>query len=133
MNQDQTPVTQRARRMAYCFVGVQAAVALVVAIGWLFSSVAAFESTVLGGLAVVLPSSLFAKQLFKTTSARAARKIVVTFYVGETVKIFLSAGLAVAFMCFIPLKLIPFWSGFMAALMGFWIAPIFIRMDVTRR
>ena len=132
MNQkDETPVTQRARRMAYRFVGIQAAVALVVAIGWLFSSVSAFESTVLGGLAVVLPSSLFAKQLFKTTSARAARKIVVAFYVGETVKIFLSASLAVIFICFVPLKMVPFWSGFIAALMGFWIAPAFIRMDVT--
>ena len=129
---EQTPVARRARRMAYAFVGVQAAVMLVTAVIWLFSGIIASWSALLGGLAVVLPSGYFAYRLFRITRARAVREIVKAFYVGETTKILLSAVLAVVFIRLPHVIMLPFWVGFMAALGGFWIAPALVKMDVSR-
>jgi ATP synthase protein I len=129
---EQTPIAQRARRMAYAFVGVQAAVMLIAALAYLFVSVTAAWSALLGGVAIVLPSSYFAYRLFRITSARAARKIVRAFYVGEITKILLSAVLAVVFIRFLHVGMFPFWVGFMAALVGFWIAPALVKMDVSK-
>lgn len=129
---EQTPVARRARRMAYAFVGVQLASMLVVTLLSLFASIAASRSAFLGGLAIVIPSGFFAFWLFRVTSARAARKIVKAFYVGEIAKILLSAILAAIFVNSLHVELVPFGIGFVAALVGFWIAPALVRMDVSR-
>ncbi len=129
---EQTPVAQRVRRMAYAFVGVQAAVMLITALAYLSVGVMASWSALLGGVAIVLPSSYFAYRLFRITSARAARKIVRAFYVGEVTKILLSAVLAAVFVRFLHVDVIPFLVGFIAALVGFWIAPAIVKMDVSK-
>lgn len=129
---EQTPVAQRARRMAYAFVGVQAVMMVLATICWLPVAVTASWSALLGGLAIVLPSSYFAYRLFRITSARAAREIVKAFYVGEITKILLSAVLAAVFVSIFHVELVPFWVGFMAALVGFWIAPALVKMDVSK-
>jgi ATP synthase protein I len=129
---EQTPVAQRARRMAYAFVGVQTAVMLLASLLYLLDSVTASRSALLGGLAIVLPSLGFAFWLFRVTSARAARKILRVFYVGEIAKIFLSAMLAAIFVCLLAVDLLPFWIGFIAALVGFWLAPAIVSMDVSK-
>lgn len=129
---EQTPVAQRARRMAYAFVGVQTAVMLLATLGYLLVSITASRSALLGGLAIVLPSLGFAFWLFRVTAARAVRKILMVFYVGETAKILLSAVLAVVFMRFLSVDLLPFGIGFVAALVGFWIAPAIVNMDASK-
>jgi ATP synthase protein I len=129
---EQTPVSKRVRAMAYAFVGVQAAAMLLTALAYLFMGVVSAQSALLGGVAIVLPSGYFAYRLFRITSARAAHKIVKAFYVGEVTKILLSAVLAVIFIRFLPVDLIPFLVGFLAALVGFWIAPAIVKMDVSK-
>ena len=129
---EQTPVTRRARLMAYRFVGTQALTVILVAVFWLISGLNAFYSVLLGGLAVLVPSFGFAYGLFRTTSAQAARKIVVVFYLGEIAKIVLSGVLALAFVLFFRVDLLAFLIGFMAALLGFWVAPALVRLDVSK-
>lgn len=129
---EKTPIAQRARRMAYAFVGIQGAAVLLAALCCLWLGVAASCSALLGGLAIVLPSLGFAFWLFRVTVARAARQILVVFYAGETAKILLSAILAVIFVRFLSVDLLPFGVGFVAALVGFWIAPAIINMDVSK-
>lgn len=67
---------------------------------WFRTSHEAF-SALWGGLVAILPELVFAVILFRHRGARAARKIVNSFYLGEGVKIVFSVGLfALVFGCF---------------------------------
>ena len=129
---ERNPVARRARKMAYRFVGIQALAMIVAAFCWLLSGPFSFMSALLGGVAVVLPSLFFAYRLFRITSVRSARKIVSAFYVGEVTKMLLSAVLAVIFVRAFSVDQVPFWVGFMEGLVGFWLAPVFVKMDVSK-
>ncbi len=48
-----------------------------------------------GGLAVVMPNALFALLAFRHAGARQAQRIVRSFYLGEALKLLLTAGLLV--------------------------------------
>lgn len=84
----------------------------------------AFWSAILGGLVCVVPNVYFAKKLFRYTGARAARKIVNSFYQGEALKLLLTIGLFV--LVFKLVKIIPwlFFAAFMAAQIVFWFVPL---------
>lgn len=118
--------------MAYRFVVIQAVAVLIACLLWLLSSLGASWSALLGGVAVVLPSAFFATWLFRTTSARAAQRIVRAFFVGELIKMITSAVLAVVFVMLFHVAMVPFWVGFMVALVGFWIAPAFVKLDISK-
>ncbi len=79
----------------------------------------------LGGLAVVLPSLYFAYRFFATTQARKVERIIRAFYWGEIVKIALSAFLVVSMLKLWPdIRVLPFFSGFIGAYLGFWLSPL---------
>lgn len=122
--------TRSARKIAYRLVSLQALIVVVVAFLWLISGVKDSLSVLLGGVACVLPSVYFARRLFSTTSARAAKKIVRAFYVGELFKLALSAGLVVIITLLVPVSIVPFIVGFVGAQFGFWLAPMFIKLDI---
>lgn len=127
------PVTRSARTIAYRLVALQAAVVIIITLGWRFSSAIAALSAFLGGAACVIPNFFFARYLFSTTSARAAKKIIKAFFLGELVKLALSAVLIVLVLLFVPvISLVPLIVGFAGAQFGFWLAPIFfIKLDAV--
>lgn len=119
------------RQQAYRIVALQMAVAGIVAIGWLFSGWAAAISAALGGLAAVLPSLYFAYRFFAATYARQVGRIIQAFYWGELTKIVLSAVLVILISrCWPKMALLPFFSGFVVAFLGFWLAPLVMRNRV---
>jgi len=77
-----------------------------------------------GGLAAVVPNTLFAVIAFLHAGARANQKVVKSFFVGEGVKLLLTAVLISAL--FLTTDLNPMWllTGFVAAVLAQWIAPI---------
>ncbi|AML48178.1 ATP synthase F0 subunit I [Coxiella burnetii] len=121
--------TRYARGIAYRFVGLQALVVIIIAAGWWISGATEAFSALLGGAACVIPSFYFARRLFATTSPRAVKWILVAFYLGELVKLALSAGLVVLIVLFIPVAIVPFIVGFVGAQFGFWLAPLLIKLD----
>jgi ATP synthase protein I len=126
-----TAADQSVRSIAYRMVAVQALFVLILAVAWsFFSGVKTLYSVLLGGLAVVLPGFWFARRLFKTTRPQALRRIVLTFLLGECVKLVMSAVLLVCVIRFLPVILLPSILGFVIALLGFWFAPLFVKMDV---
>lgn len=81
-------------------------------------------SALLGGLVALVPSILFAKQMFRYQGARAARQIVKSFYLGEALKILLTAILFT--LVFVLYKVAPlaFFFTYIVVLMNYWFAPL---------
>lgn len=121
-----------ARHTAYQLVGMQAFMVMIIATGWLLGGLLEAMSALLGGAACVVPSFYFARRLFATTSARDAKKIVKAFYLGEMVKLGLSAVMVVLIIMFIHVTIIPFITGFVGAQFGFWLAPMITKNDVIK-
>ena len=120
--------TRSARTIAYRLVGLQAAVVVIVALCWSMEGIFGILSALLGGGACVLPSFYFAKRFFATTSARATKKIIRTFYLGEMVKLVFTAVLVVLIILFIHVAIAPFITGFVGAQLGFWLAPMLTKI-----
>lgn len=120
--------TRSARIIAYRLVGLQALVVVIIALCWSMEGATSIWSTLLGGVACVLPSFCFARRFFATTSARSSKKIISTFYVGEVIKLAFSAVLVLLIILFIPVAIVPFITGFIGAQLGFWLAPVLTKL-----
>lgn len=113
------------RQQAFRLVAMQMLVVIGIAVGWCLNSRWSVLSALLGGLAVVLPSLYFAYRFFATTQARKVERIIRAFYWGEIVKIALSAFLVIGMLKLWPdIKILPFFSGFIGAYLGFWLSPL---------
>jgi len=83
-----------------------------------------FWGVVGGGLAVIIPTALFAWRAFSQGGARAAKQIVSNFFAGEALKISFAVVLLIGLMVFTTLPLSAVLSGYIAALIVQWLAPI---------
>lgn len=83
-----------------------------------------FWGVVGGGLAVIIPTALFAWRAFSQGGARAAKQIVSNFFAGEALKISFAVVLLIGLLVFTTLPLSAVLSGYIAALSVQWLAPI---------
>ncbi len=77
----------------------------------------------------MLPQWLFARLWLAYYKASAAPKIVKMFYIGEVLKLLLTACLFLFVLHFIPINPIACLGGFMMAQVAFWTAPL---LDVKK-
>ena len=90
----------------------------------MLSGTRAALSAVLGGVVSIVPNVLFAQILFRHQGARAARKIVNSFYKGEALKLLLTISMfGLVFKYFIITPPV-FFLAYIIAQMAFWLAPI---------
>lgn len=110
------------RQTAYQFIFIPALVVLLISgLTLLFAGKSAGFSIFLGGIVWVIPNGFVAHKLFSNVSARAAGRIVATFYFAETVKLLLTAALVVIIIKFLPLKLGYFLLSYGVAQIMFWL------------
>ena len=112
------------RLIAYRLVRLQAVVVVIIALCWWIKGATEELSALLGGAICVLSNLYFAWRLFAITSSRAAKRIMINFFLGELIKLVLSAVLVILVMVFIPVAIVPFIIGFVGAQFGFWFAPL---------
>lgn len=125
-------VTRSARVIAYRLVGLQAMIVVVVALGWWWiKGVIEGLSVLLGGMACLLPSLYFAHCLFATTSPPVVKQSMVSFYLGEVIKLALSAGMVIVIILYISVSIVPFIMGFVGAQLGFWLAALVVKLDLN--
>lgn len=98
-----------------------------VAVAWWFGSVQAYSAG-LGGLVCLVPNGYFAVRVFQHRGARAAQKIVRSFYAGEAGKLALTALLFGAIFVWIK-PLSPGWlfAAFVAVQITGWVTPLFVK------
>lgn len=78
-------------------------------------------SPLLGGLAAAIPNAYFALRIYKA-SGRDARKIVNSFYAGESGKLLLTAALFIIIFQLPNIEILPLLTGYVTALSVFWFA-----------
>lgn len=93
--------------------------------GWL-----AARSALLGGLIAFLPNVYFAAKFGFSDKTRTAKDIVRSFYIGESIKIIITAGLFILIFQLPNILFVPLFAGFVSVLMVFWCA--LLMRDIER-
>jgi len=115
-------LSSQSRQVAHRILGVQMVVALVFAALFLFDSLNASGSALIGGLICVIPNGLFVIYAHRYGGAQAARQIVNSFYVGESIKLMSTALMFALTFIFVPVLVLPLMLTYIACLMAFFSA-----------
>ncbi len=78
-------------------------------------------SPALGGIAAFIPNLYFALRIYKT-AGQDAKKIVRSFYAGESGKLLLTAAMFIMIFQIPTIEILPLLSGYVTALSVFWFA-----------
>jgi len=74
-----------------------------------------------GGMAYGLPNLVFVWRVFRYSGAQQMTQFMVAFFIGEMVKLFLSAILFIVIVKYLPVSLLSVLVGFIGAIISFWI------------
>lgn len=80
-------------------------------------------SAVIGGMICVLPNAYFAIKAFSHSGARAAKQIVHAFYLGEAIKIIMTAALFTLAYVALPVDIKTMLLTFICIQLMAWLAP----------
>lgn|GEM_PF-5939640 len=94
-------------------------------LGWLLEGRAAFYSAWLAGFCCIVPNAVFSFIAFSKAGARAAFKIVRSFYRAEALKWMLTAWMMAMIFAFVPISGASFFITFAVVQSVFWVAPAF--------
>ncbi len=78
-------------------------------------------SSVLGGLAAFIPNLYFALRI-TGVEGQEARKILRSFYTGESIKLLLTAAIFALILRIPNIQILPLFAGYVSALSVFWFA-----------
>ncbi len=90
----------------------------------------AARSALFGGLIAFLPNLYFAAKFGFSDKTRTAKEIVRSFYIGESIKIIITAGLFILIFQLPNILFLPLFAGFISVLMVFWCA--LLMRDIER-
>lgn len=90
------------------------------------SSLRAALACLAGGSVHLIPCYFYAKRLFSDVSPRAVGKIMITFYLGEVLKLVVSVGLFIGLYLAYHMPLLPYFVGYMVATLSFCVAPLLL-------
>ncbi len=105
---------------------------LVLATIWGVINHHAFLSVLFGGIVCVIPNFFFANYFFSRQHTRRPGQILVAFYLGEFLKLIISAVVIVLAIIYLNLLILPTVLGYFVANMGFWMAPMFVLKQAAR-
>ena len=91
-------------------------------VAWWVGDIAHAVSAWLGGLIAWLPNVYFSIRFGMRKDRRTAREVVRSFYLGEAVKLLMTAGLFALAFQWQGLKPLPLFGGFLSTLMVSWFA-----------
>lgn len=80
------------------------------------------RSALIGGLVGFLPNAYFAVKFGRRDPSRTAKDVVKSFYLGETVKLIITALLFVIVFQLPGILFMPLFIGFISVIMVFWFA-----------
>lgn len=115
-------------------VGQLIAMVVVAAVFLTLQGLVAGYSAFLGGFICWLPNTYFAFRAFRFRGARAAQKIVRSFYAGAVGKMMLTMAMfAIVFIKVKPLSAVALFTGFALVQTMYWIVPILSAKAEARR
>ena len=78
-------------------------------------------SVLMGGMAYGLPNLIFVWRVFRFAGAHQMTPFVAAFFLGEMLKLILSAILVLVIVKYLPVSLLSVLVGFIGAIVSFWI------------
>lgn len=127
MNNNQTK--KGLRKLHY----LQLSLILLMFAGGLISSLNTAFSALFGGLTAFIPGYIFSRTLFRYSGAKAAKKIVKSFYVGEALKILTSIVLFIIIFNTYNIDPLMFFVSYIAVVMTHWLAPLLLDNQQNRQ
>ncbi|VVC76907.1 hypothetical protein AQUSIP_22340 [Aquicella siphonis] len=107
---------------AYRIVFLQLAGVMVLAFAaWVLSGRVSGFSVLMGGFAYGLPNLFFVWRVFRYVGASQMTLFMAAFFVGEMVKLALSAVLFLVIVKYLPVSLLSVLIGYIGAIVSFWI------------
>lgn len=117
-----TSLQQRIQQQAFAIVNWQMLGVIVLALITLpISGVTAAFSVLAGGLTYCIPNWLFVWRVFRYSGAHQMNAFMAAFFIGEMLKLFLSAILFLLVVKYLPVSLLSTLVGFAGAIVLFWI------------
>lgn len=102
-------------------LGYQVLIIMAVSFGFVVGGWQKALSSALGGLVAFIPNLYFALRV-SGSAEQEARKILRSFYVGESVKLLMTAALFILIFQIPSIEILPLLAGYIAALSVFWFA-----------
>ena len=102
-------------------LGYQVLIITMISLGFAVGGWQKAFSSALGGLAAFIPNLFFALRV-SASAGQEPRRILRSFYTGESVKLFLTAALFLLIFQIPSLEILPLLVGYVAALSVFWFA-----------
>ncbi len=104
-------------------LAIQALITLVVAtLGLAFADLRAAGSALLGGSINLIATGYFAYRVFAIGPGATAHQMAAAFYIGEAVKIALTAALFTVILVWLDVALLPLFLAYVATMLAFWLA-----------
>lgn len=103
-------------------LGYQLTIIIVISLGFAVGGEQKALFSALGGLTAFIPNVFFALRISSGTGEQSARKILNSFYVGESMKLLLTAAIFIMIFQIPKIELLPLLTGYVAALSVFWFA-----------
>lgn len=95
---------------------------VVSALALLAGGAAEARSALLGGLVGFLPNAYFAAKFGRSDPGKSAKEVVRTFYLGESIKLIITALLFILVFQLPGIVFMPLFIGFLSVIMVFWFA-----------
>lgn len=115
----------RSRLLVRRLITVQLILVVVLPVIALYSGPVAAYSVLIGALTCFVPNLYFVYRAFKFSGARSAKKILRSFYAGESIKILLTAVLfGLVFALVKPLSILAVFAGYIAIQATSWLTPL---------
>lgn len=102
-------------------LGYQVLIIMVVSFGFVVVGWQKALSSALGGSVAFIPNLYFALRV-SGSAGQEPRKVLRSFYVGESVKLLLTAALFILIFQIPSIEILPLLAGYIAALSVFWFA-----------
>ncbi len=110
-------------------INCQLVVMAVLAALMLVSGLTGAVSVLVGGLSAIIPNAVFAYSLFRRPPlASNAMRFVCVFFVGEWLKLLVSALLVIAAVHYLSVHLAALLGGFAAAYFACWLVPVWLKV-----
>ena len=121
------PTRQSPTALVYRLISIQSLMVIMASLAWgWINGFLGLISTLLGGLACVVPGLLFAWSVMARYHRASPQRILMVFYLGEFVKLFVSAILMIIILRTLSVSLLPALTGFVIASLSFWAVPLLL-------
>ena len=119
----QSKVQHAAYRIVLLQLSGVVAISLIALI--LFGKISGF-SALMGGLAYGLPNLVFVWRVFRFSGAAQMAQFVAAFFIGEMLKLVISAILFLLIVKYLPISLLSVLVGYIGGIVSFWIASMWL-------